>query len=109
MKASFDEELFKISGVKLRAKGLLVIQVLFLLGWAYAAHEFWNDISAGGTITYVALATLVYIIFFFVLIVNILVKKTFSIRAAKIKVVIIFILNIIPAALLLWFAASDIF
>ncbi len=97
-----NADIKKIKSIQLIAKWFLVVESLLIISWGFSIHEFREYIfTAKGWMTAFAIV-LIYLVVFWILTFSIVIKnpESFSIKSAKIKLLIIVVFVIIPAILI---------
>ncbi|HJP64603.1 MAG TPA: hypothetical protein VJ844_14250 [Mucilaginibacter sp.] len=104
-----NEEVYLLKGIRLKAKVFLVLQVLASLCVFYLVNDSFDFVFDETRWLLILTGVVVYLLFFMALTLRIAYKKTLQTGVAKTQLTLIFILDIIPAFVLMLVTLTDIF
>ena len=104
-----NEEVYQLKAIRLRAKVFLVVQTLGFLSTFYLALDPYDFVFDETRWLLIFAGVVVYLLFFTMLTLRIAFKKTLQTGTAKVQLTVIFILDIIPAFVLMLLTLNDIF
>lgn len=109
MSEMINEEVYVLKGLRLRAKIFLVLQVLGFLCVFYLALDPFDFVFDETKWLLIFIGVVAYFLFFMMLTLRIAFRRTLRINSAKVLLAVIFILDIIPAFVLMLVTLTDIF